>query len=83
MKARFLAQQIAYGSRHDVFAGTPPLAVVRALLASTASRGTIENTGTLACSISQQHSCTLRLMSFPCSFRPGTDFISGAHCTIP
>ena len=38
MKARFVAQQVAYGERDDVFAGTPPLAVARTLLALPASK---------------------------------------------
>ena len=32
-----VAQQVAYGERDDVFAGTPPLAVARTLLALAAS----------------------------------------------
>ena len=38
VKARCVAQQVAYGERDDVFSGIPPLAVARTLLAPTASR---------------------------------------------
>ena len=42
VKARFVAQEVAYGERDDDFAGTPPLAVARTLLALAASRNSKE-----------------------------------------
>ena len=33
VKAKFVAQQVAYKERDDIFAGTPPLSVARTLLA--------------------------------------------------
>ena len=38
VKARFVAQQVAYGKHDDVLASTPPLAVARTLWAMAASR---------------------------------------------
>ena len=43
VKARFEAQQVAYRERDDVFAGTPPLANARTLLAVAASRNPKED----------------------------------------
>ena len=37
VKARGMAQQVAFGERDDAFAGTPPLAVARTPLALTSS----------------------------------------------
>ena len=54
--ARFVAQQIACGSRDDVFAATPPLAVARCWHWQPAVEQTI--TDTLACSTSKQLSRT-------------------------